>query len=328
MIKGRDLTIDRNYLVRFETLVLEYEKIKSKQHPKYKFVKDFFQDNRIKHQNFSKYYNRYINELRNIHALKPQKRGPRYSQRRIDLSVEDKIVELRKLGLNKFEIQKIIQNEQILKPPSLTTIYNYSVKHNLNIINSKMKLQKVRYVREKAGELAHVDCHDLGRNIIRGYSKKYYLVGIIDDCSRLAWAEVVEDIKSLTVMFSVLRSINMLRAQYKNLEFKEILTDNGPEFGKKDMKDKSKHPFERMLIEMEITHRYTRAYRPQTNGKIERFWKTLHYDLIDETDFDSVEELKDELLKYLYYYNTLRGHQSLNGSSPSEFFNSLNSASN
>ena len=47
-----------------------------------------------------------------------------------------------------------------------------------------------------------------------------------------------------------------------------------------------------MFQELGITHRYTRPYRPQTNGKIERFWRTLNEDLLDETTFESVEELQ------------------------------------
>jgi len=50
---------------------------------------------------------------------------------------------------------------------------------------------------------------------------------------------------------------------------------------------------------MGVKHRYTQPYRPQTNGKIERFGRTLEDDLIIDTDFDSIEELKEELLKYL-----------------------------
>lgn len=327
MNKSKDSTIERNYLQRFNSLVLEYELVKQKNHPKYKLVKDLFKDHRIAHQNFSKYYNRYLQQNKDINSLKPLKRGPKYKSRRIDLNVEHKIIELRSSGLNKFEIFQIIKSENILKTPSLTTIYNYCVKHNLNLINKPMKELKVRYVREKAGELAHVDCHNLGRNIIDGISKNFYIVSIVDDCTRLAWAEIVTDIKSLTVMFSVLKSMNMLRLQY-GIEFEEILSDNGPEFGNKGMKAKNNHPFERMLIEMNIKHRYTRAYRPQTNGKVERFWKTLHLDLIDETDFSSLDELKDELLKYMYYYNSLRPHQALNGNSPSQFYDTIKHASN
>ena len=52
--------------------------------------------------------------------------------------------------------------------------------------------------------------------------------------------------------------------------------------------NKTHHPMERMLQELGIKHRYTRPYRPQTNGKIERFWRTLNEDLLDETTFESV----------------------------------------
>lgn len=319
MDKTKDLTIEKNYLVRFERLVEEYEKIKTREHPRYRYVKDFFKDNRIAHQNFSKYYNRYIQEGRDIESLRPRKRGPRYKTRRIDIEVEDKIIELRKLGLNKFEIQQIITKEEKLSVPSLTTIYNYAKKHNLNVKDKKMKEEKIRYVKNKAGELAHIDCHNLGRNILKGDSRNYYIVSIIDDCTRIGWSEVVTDLRSLTVMFSVLRSMNMIRVQYE-IEIKEVLTDNGPEFGRRESKTKGQHPFERMLIEMGIRHRYTRPYRPQTNGKVERFWRTIHSDLIDGTDFDSLEELKDELLQYNYYYNELRPHQSLGGKTPAMYY--------
>lgn len=73
-----------------------------------------------------------------------------------------------------------------------------------------------------------------------------------------------------------------------------------------------------MLIELGIKHRYTRPYRPQTNGKVERFWRTLQEDLIRETDFDTLEELKDELIQYLYYYNHQRPHQGIDGKIPVE----------
>ena len=71
-------------------------------------------------------------------------------------------------------------------------------------------------------------------------------------------------------------------------------------------------------MEIGIKHRYTKPYRPQTNGKVERFWRTLSEDLIAETDFDSIEELKDELMQYLVYYNIKRPHQGINGKTPVE----------
>ena len=104
-----------------------------------------------------------------------------------------------------------------------------------------------------------------------------------------------------------------------DIRFKEVLTDNGPEFGRKDSKRKTEHPFERMLMELEIKHRFIRPYRPQTNGKAERFWRTIEDDLLRETTFESVEDLKEQLLQYIYYYNHERPHQALNGKTPAEF---------
>ena len=74
-----------------------------------------------------------------------------------------------------------------------------------------------------------------------------------------------------------------------------------------------------MLMELGITHRYTRPYRPQANGKVERFWRTLEEDLLHETTFDSIEQFKDELIQYLIYYNHHRPHQALGGKTPAQF---------
>ena len=90
----------------------------------------------------------------------------------------------------------------------------------------------------------------------------------------------------------------------------------GPEMGSKDSKKKAHHPVQRMLMELGITQRHIRPYRPQTNGKVERFWRTLEEDLLHETTFDSLEHLKEELLHYLVYYNHERPHQALNGKTP------------
>lgn len=181
-----------------------------------------------------------------------------------------------------------------------------------------MQASKRKIIKEKAGELGHIDTHYLSKGVVQFNNTRYYLVGVIDSCTRLAWAEIVPDIKAMTVMFSVLRCFNMLAEQYQ-VKFKEVLTDNGPEFGPKESKSKMEHPFERLLIEMGIKHRYIRPYRPQTNGKVERFWRTIEEDLFAETNFDSLEELKEELLQYLYYYNHERPHQGINGIAPAKF---------
>jgi transposase InsO family protein len=267
-------------------------------------------------KSFLKYYNRF-KQSGKASDLEPRKRGPKYKTRRPLKFIENKVIELRQRGNSKLEIVNILKPSLHKFTPSASGVYNICKRYGLNCLSAKMKQNKRKIIKEKMGQLGHIDCHHLSKSIIRGESRKLYLVCVVDDHSRLAWAEVTEDITSLTVMFAALKCINMLNDQYK-IKFGEILSDNGPEFGPKDSKQKYGHPFERMLLELGIKHRYCRPYRPQTNGKVERFWRTLQEDLIRETDFDSLEELKDELIQYLYYYNHHRPHQGIEGKVPAD----------
>ena len=71
-----------------------------------------------------------------------------------------------------------------------------------------------------------------------------------------------------------------------------------------------------MLMHFDIKHVTTKPYRPQTNGKIERFWKTIHEDVIEGTLFDNLEELKKAVPGYNLYYNEHRIHQGINHQTP------------
>jgi transposase InsO family protein len=68
--------------------------------------------------------------------------------------------------------------------------------------------------------------------------------------------------------------------------------------------------------------KYTKPYTPQSNGRIERFWRTLYEDILDEAEFESQEALKDEFPSYLPYYNEHRPHQSLGNKTPAKVNNS------
>jgi transposase InsO family protein len=110
----------------------------------------------------------------------------------------------------------------------------------------------------------------------------------------------------------------MLKRAY-DIKFKEIMTDNGGEYkNPANAKDKEDHPVEQLFLELGIKHIYTKPYRPQTNGKVERLWGTLESELLSET-FESKEELKEELMRYIIFYNEYRPHQSLGNKTPLEF---------
>lgn len=314
----KDETLKKNYISKYQFLIKEYEAIKSGIHPRFKRVSEFYKAHDTCAQTFLKYYARYKQSEGDPTSLLPGKRGPKYKTRRPSEEIEAQVLTHRENGCNKYEIHAILKPLLKGKAPSPSGIYNILKRHGKNKLSKKMKTEKRRIIKEKAGELAHIDCHHLAKDTIANDSKLYYLVCVIDSCTRVAWAEVIDDVKSLSVMFATLRCFNYIVDKY-DIKFAEVLTDNGPEFGPRDSKCKMQHPFERMLIEMGIKHRYTRPYRPQTNGKVERFWRTLNDDLIDGTYFESIEHFKDELLQYVLYYNHLRPHQGISGKTPKEF---------
>lgn len=221
------------------------------------------------------------------------------------------MLELRSKGCNRYEINFLLQDKLKQYTPSPSGIYNICKRHGLNKLKAEHKANRRRIIKEKAGELAHIDTHTLSKCQIKGENKAKYLICVVDSCTRITWAEVIDDKKSLTAMFAVFRMFNLIAVRY-DIRFAEVLTDNGPEFGPKESESKMEHPFGRFLIEMGIKHRYTRPYRPQTNGKAERFWRTIEDDLLHDYTFESEEEL----LKYLIYYNEHRPHQGIKGKTP------------
>jgi hypothetical protein len=312
-----DKTIERSFQQKWKFLISEYLLTKQKKHPKFKFAADFYKAHGINRQTFNKYYNRFLNSGLSQDLL-PRKRGPRWKSRRADAEVEAAVCQERQKGLNRYEIFTVLKPVLSDKTPSPSGIYNIIKRNNLNILRPKMKEEKRKIIKEKAGELGHIDCHYLSKDLIVNDNNRYYLVCLIDSYSRIAWVELVKDIKSLTVMFALMRNFQTLMSDY-NIRFEEVITDNGAEF--KGKENKENHPVERLLVEMGIKHRYTKPYRPQTNGKVERFWRTLNDDLIEGTTFDSKEHFQDELRQYLFYYNRRRPHQGLAGETPESFLN-------
>jgi len=313
---SRDTTLKKNYIQKFQFLINEYELVKAKKHPVFKLAKEFYKHHGTCPQTFSKYYARYLQGNReDMSSLLPQKRGPRFKTRRTPSEIEQLVLVEREKGCNKYEINFVLKSILQDKTPSPSTIYNICKRYGKHMLNVKMKEEKRRIIKEKAGELAHIDCHHLSKDMIADDPRKYYLLCVIDSCTRVAWVEVMTDIKALSAMFASMHCFNQISSRF-DIQFAEALTDNGPEFGPRGSVQKEHHPFERLLTEMGIKHRYTKPYRPQTNGKVERFWRTLNEDLIEGTFFESIEHFKKELFDYLVYYNKMRPHQALDGKTP------------
>ncbi len=184
---SQDLTLKRNYLSNYRFLMREYELVKAKKHPFFRTAEDFYKAHNTDRRAFRKYYVRYKNSGEDA-SLLPQKRGPKWKTRRAPDLVEEKVKELRERGMNRYEIVHVLR--PILKEatPSPSGVYAILKRHNLNRLKPPMKETKRRIIKEKAGELGHIDCHHLSRSLVLGEHKRRYLVSVIDACTRIAWA--------------------------------------------------------------------------------------------------------------------------------------------
>lgn len=319
------LTMQQNTIKYMLQFVNEYEQVKNKQHKDYEKVRDFFKAKGICFQNFYKFYNRYIASGRQLESLLPTRRGPKPKYKEMPLagdSIEKKVLDYRKKGYNKFIIAEALKHDKNIKNPcSASTVYrilkSYGMSRLTKSLQDESRKEIRKITRDYMGSLGHVDCHYLPKGVVTGEPlRRYYVIGCVDDYSRLCWIEVIESTKALDATFGMMDIILLMNQRY-GISFDEILTDNGSEFcgGEKALRD---HPFERLLMYYAIKHRRTKPYRPQTNGKIERFWRTFDEDVIEGSVFNTLDELKEAVLGYNFYYNELRPHQGIGGKKPQD----------
>ncbi len=175
-----------------------------------------------------------------------------------------------------------------------------------------------RYERPMPGELIHIDVKKLGRigrpghrvngdrsTRSRGIGWEFVHV-CIDDCTRLAYVEVLEDERKETVTAFLRRAVAWFAAHGVTIE--RLMTDNGSGYRSK-LHRKACHA-------LGIRHLFTRPYRPRTNGKAERFIRTLLDGWAYKRPYTSSAERRAALPAFLTRYNTQRPHRSLNGQTP------------
>jgi transposase InsO family protein len=193
-----------------------------------------------------------------------------------------------------------------------------------------------RYERERPGELIHVDVTKFGnipdgggwrfvgreqgvanRQATRdrtGSRNKYFhpKVGncfvhtVIDDYSRVAYAEVHDDEKALTAVGVLYRAVAWFAERGVTVE--RVLSDNGSPY--------VSHLWRDTCADIGITHKRTRPRRPQTNGKIERLHRTMGDGWAYKKLYNSEAARRAALAGWLHQYNHHRPHSALGGLPP------------
>lgn len=309
MTKSIKLALTSKWLL----VVQEYELVKQGRGQNFKTVKEICMAFKIHRKDIRKYYERWVKSGKNNDALLPQKRGPKPGTLKILSKKEERTIMAihRRLSANEFEIYQLIKG-YFKVDPSVSTIYRTFKRYPLN----KKRIEKIRrYEKRYPGEQAHADTYVLAKTLFID-RKKRYLLGALDDCTRLCFVELIHDIKAATVTKAFFRSYKWFAIHGINI--KEVLTDNGVEFTTfTSQKAKDTHFFETMLKIVDVKHRYTRPYRPQTNGKIERFWKILYDECVRlQIKSQTEEEFIAELNGFMYRYNYQRRHSALKYQTP------------
>ena len=313
------ITLEKNSIRHMLNYVEEYELVKSNNHKEFKFARDFFKAKSICFQNFYKFYRRFIASGRDTQKLLPTRRGPKPKYQEMPLAddyIAKLVLDYRKLGIDRYSISEAIKKKNNKKSScSASTVYRILRRYGESKLVKTMKEEKRKIIRNHAGSLAHIDCHYLPKSIIKSDpTKKYFIFGVIDDYSRIVWTEVIESTKAIDATFAMMDAITIMNKRY-GIQFEEAMTDNGGEFCGKE-KTLREHPFERLLMYFSIKHIRTQAYRPQTNGKIERFWRSFDDEVIEGAVFETLDDLKDAVLGYNFYFNEHRPHQGINGKKP------------
>jgi transposase InsO family protein len=193
-----------------------------------------------------------------------------------------------------------------------------------------------RYERERPGELIHIDVKKLGR--IRGGAGKRmtgrphytprltdkagrrrgttgwdYVHIAIDDCTRLAYAEVLGDEKASTAIALLTRAVAFYRRHGITVE--RLLTDNGSAY---------RAAIHALACKaLGIRHLRTRPRRPQTNGKAERFIRTMLSGWAYGALYGTNRERTEALDGWLHTYNHRRRHSAIGRQPPITRLNNL-----
>jgi hypothetical protein len=295
----------------------------------------------IARQTLGRWYGRWLAE--GEVGLVDRSSRPHRCPAQTPVEIEERVCALRREHkVGPLQLVAHLAGEAIVLPAS--TIYRILVRHgisrlrDLDVSGGDLREPVRRYEYDVAGGLVHIDVKKLGRIPSGGGWRVHgrgsaphrhgetarhaaararkktgarpgyiYLHTALDDHSRLAYTEELLDEKATTAAAFWARAVKFFN-RHGITKIHRVLTDNGACY--------RSLVFAAALATTRTRHLRTRPYRPQTNGKVERYHRTLAQEWAYRRAWNSNEDRAAALPAFLHHYNYARPHTALNGKPP------------
>lgn len=258
------------------------------------------QQSGIRRELLSRWWQRYQQEGRT--GLEPRSRRPRHCAGQLPTPIEQEILELRKRGWGPVRIAWALQIGH-------SSVHRVLLRHGRNHLRPRSPRVFRRYEKSRPGELLHLDLKYLYR---WPNTSREYAYAAIDDFSR----EVVARIRPQRTSAD---AVVFLEEVLSSLPYRveAVMTDNDLIFTMRHAYYARRQTrFQQACRSFGIEHWLTQPHHPQSNGKVERFFRTLDEEcfLIRNPECSALR-IRD-LEEFVWYYNHERPHLSLQGLTP------------
>lgn len=270
-------------------------------------VVDICQSYNISCKTAYKWLNRYRKQ--GLDGLLDESRARNTQEKKTQNTLEQIIVEVHKeypyWGPRK--LRNLLLNKDVANLPSVTTFGRILERNDCEVKKSHhSNAAKKRFERDKPNSLWQMDF----KGSFMLDTHRCYPLTILDDHSRFSIAlQSCKDEQTHTVTSRLIRSFEKYGLP------DQINVDNGNPWGKSDLESYTQLAV--WLIKLDIKLSHSAPYHPQTNGKDERFHRTLKLEVLHERKYKNEKEIQDVFDKWKHTYNFVRPHDALNGQTPS-----------
>lgn len=243
--------------------------------------------------------------------LSDQSRRPAYTSNRTPDEIEQLILALRdeNPGWGARTIKTVLDRAGYLGIPCVKTVNNILKRNNRISLEESLKHQSVqRFEREHCNELWQTDFKG---EFLMNDGKYCYPLDIIDDSSRF----LICIKPSLSTANVVIPCFEAVFREYGLPD--AILSDNGAQFAGFRQ---GYTQFEKWLMQLDVLPIHGRVKHPQTQGKIERFHRTLKSELLSQKKFENIDDANRQIQEWRTKYNHVRPHEALGMKCPGEVY--------